>query len=129
MVVDEPVLEQLGEIAGKYRLDRWDGFDKSNNHVMDGNNFSLSVTLTDGKTISAHGSNCFSDGYSEVKQEICELFEDLINKYANREPETTEAFIETDTEHGKLLSGGRKRWSRWLGCQVHSFILATGYQH
>ena len=44
-IVDETVLEQLGKIASKYRLDRWDGFDKNNKHVMDGYNFSLSVTL------------------------------------------------------------------------------------
>lgn len=97
-IVDEPVLEQLGEIAGKYRLDRWDGFDKKNKHVMDGNNFSLSVTLADGKTISAHGSNSFPDGYGDAKQEICELFENLIDKYANRESKTPESFMETDTE-------------------------------
>ena len=97
-IVDEPVLEQLGEIAGKYRLDRWDGFDKNNKHVMDGNNFSLSVTLADGKTILAHGNNSFPDGYGDAKQEICELFEDLIDKYANRESETPESFMETDTE-------------------------------
>jgi len=97
-IVDEPVLEQLGEIAGKYRLDRWNGFDKNDEHVMDGYNFSLSVTLADGKTISAHGSNRFPDGYGDAKREICELFEDLIDKYANEEPETTEVFTETDTE-------------------------------
>ena len=97
-IIDEPILEQLGEIAGKYRLDKWDGFDKKNKHVMDGNNFSLSVTLADGETISAHGSNSFPDGYSDAKQEICELFEDLIDKYAYQENETTEVFTETDTE-------------------------------
>jgi len=85
MIVDEPILEHLGEIAGKYRLDRWDGFDKSDKHVMDGTRFSLSVTLADGKTISAHGSNSFPDGYGDAKQEICELFEEIIDKYANQE--------------------------------------------
>ena len=93
-IVDEPVLEQLGEIAGKYRLDKWDGFDKDNKRVTDGNNFSLSITLADGKTISAHGSNRFPDGYDNAKQEICELFEDLIDKYANSEPEANQESYE-----------------------------------
>jgi len=92
ITVDEPVLEQLGEIADKYQLNKWDGFDKSNQHVMDGNQFSLSVTLTDGKTISAHGNNRFPDGFGDAKQEICELFEGLIGKYANQEPETSEGY-------------------------------------
>lgn len=93
-IVEEPVLEQLGEIAGKYRLDKWDGFDKSNKQVMDGNQFSLSVTLADGKTILAHGNNRFPDGYEEAKQEICLLFAELIETYADRESETTESPVE-----------------------------------
>jgi len=97
-IVEEPVLEELGKIASKYHLDRWDGFDKNNKHVMDGNNFSLSVTLADGRSISARGSNRFPEGYSDAKQEICELFEDLIDKYANQEPETPETIMETEIE-------------------------------
>ena len=110
-IVDEPVLEQLGEIAGKYRLDKWDGFDKDNKRVTDGNNFSLSITLADGKTISAHGSNRFPDGYDDAKQEICELFEDLIDKYANSEPEANqesyEQFYKTILDSNyELIMGG-----------------------
>lgn len=67
-IVDETVLERLDEIAAKYRLDGWDGFDKNNGHVMDGYNFSLSVTFADGKTISAHGSNSFPEGYDDAKR-------------------------------------------------------------
>ena len=104
MIVDEPVLEKLGEIVGKYRLDLWDGFDKTNKRVMDGNSFTLSVTLTDGKTISAHGSNRFPDGYDEAKQEICALFEDLIDKYGNQDSETTEVFTKSDSENAEAQS-------------------------
>lgn len=83
-IIDEPVLEQLGEMAGRYRLDRWDGFDKKNRHVMDGSRFSLSVELTDGSTISASGSNAFPEGYSDAEQEIRMLFEDLIDRHGNK---------------------------------------------
>lgn len=121
-IVDEPVLEQLGEIAGKYRLDRWDGFDKNNKHVMDGNNFSLSVTLADGKTISAHGSNSFPEGYGDAKQEICELFEDLIDKYANQEPEITESILETDTENTESQLG-QESYEQW-----YNTILDSNYE-
>lgn len=82
-VIDEPVLEQLGEIAGKYRMDRWDGFDKSSANVMDGSSFSLSITLADGTTVSARGSNKFPDGYGDAEREICTLFEELIDRYGN----------------------------------------------
>lgn len=103
-IVDEPVLEQLGEIAGKYRLDRWDGFDKTDKHVMDGNSFTLSVILADGKTISAHGNNRFPDGYSDAKQEICTLFEDLIDKYSNQDSTTCYNTI-LDSNY-ELIMGG-----------------------
>ena len=83
-LIDEPILEQLGEIAGKYHLDQWDGFDKSNNRVSDGSRFSLSVELADGSMISASGSNAFPEGYSDAETEICALFEDLIGRYGNQ---------------------------------------------
>jgi len=86
-VIDEPVLEQLGEIAGKYRIDKWNGFDKSKKNVADGSSFTLSVTLTKGSTISAHGNNAFPDGYSDAKSVINALFEALISQYATEEKE------------------------------------------
>ena len=81
-LITEPLLEQLGEIAGTYRLDRWDGFDKTKGSVADGSGFSLSITLADGKTISARGSNKFPDGYADAKGEIKALFETLIDQYS-----------------------------------------------
>ena len=132
-IIDEPILEQLGEIAGKYRLDKWDGFDKKNKHVMDGNNFSLSVTLADGETISAHGSNRFPDGYSDAKQEICELFEDLIDKYAYQENETTEVFTETDTESAEAQIDGEacENWYNTILDSNYELIMggADAYDH
>ena len=83
-LIDEPILEQLGEIAGKYHLDQWDGFDKSNNRVSDGSRFALSILLADEKTIFAQGSNKFPDGYADAMGEICALFEDLIERCKNQ---------------------------------------------
>ena len=80
-VIDEPVLEQLSGIAEKYRMIRWDGFDKKNRRVSDGSRFVLSAELSDGRTISASGSNKFPEGYADAEQEIRTLFEDLIGKY------------------------------------------------
>lgn len=80
-IVDETVLEQLGEIAGEYDIESWDGFDENDKYVMDGSNFELSVVLEDGRTIFARGSNCFPDGYADAEWEIRELFESLIDRY------------------------------------------------
>ena len=73
-MIEDDVLDQLGELMGTYHVDRWDGFDKNNKHVMDGSSFTLSVTLADGSTISAHGSNAFPDRYQAAKDEITDVF-------------------------------------------------------
>jgi len=79
LTVEEPVLEQLGAIAGKYRLDLWDGFDKTKSRVSDGSGFTLSISLADGSEISAHGSNAFPDRYQAAKNEITDVFAAFIS--------------------------------------------------
>lgn len=91
LYVDEPLLDELGEIAGRHHLDSWDGFAKSDSHVSDGSNFSLSLKLADESTISARGSNRFPEGYEAAKQEICTYFEELIERYGNKYPKTVES--------------------------------------
>ena len=82
MIADD-VLERLGELAGTYRVDRWDGFDKNNKRVMDGSTFTLSVTCSDGTTISAHGNNAFPENYADVSAEIRTLYDELMAQYAS----------------------------------------------
>ncbi len=88
VVVDEPVLKRLGEIAGKYRLDKWDGFNKANDYVLDGNGFSLFMTLSNGSTIKAQGTNSYPNGYSGAESEIYALFDELISTYGDAYPKT-----------------------------------------
>ena len=80
-ITREPILKELGAIAGKYRLDRWDGFDKTDKRASDGSSFTLHITLADGGTISAHGSNRFPDNYSAAAQEIRAVFEEFVRGY------------------------------------------------
>ena len=84
-MIEDDVLEQLGEVMGAYHVDRWDGFDKKNKHVMDGSNFHLSITLADESTISAHGSNSFPENYSDVSSAILTLYYELMEQYAPSE--------------------------------------------
>lgn len=100
VVVAEPVLERLGEIAGKYRIDRWDGFHKTNDMVLDGEGFSLYIVLADGSTISAGGSNAFPENYGNAESDICRLFEDLIDQYGNLYSQT----LSSDDLDGVMLS-------------------------
>lgn len=86
VTVEEDVLSSLGEIAAKYRLDMWDGFDKVNSSVSDGSGFNLSMTTADGQSVYAHGSNAFPDGYSDAKAEINALFDRLVSEYGDLWP-------------------------------------------
>ena len=89
-MIDDSALEQLGRLAGDCRIDRWDGFDETNKRVRDGTGFALNVTLADGSTISARGSNAFPGNYSEVCSGIEALYVQLMEEYSNVGGETEE---------------------------------------
>ena len=89
--VSEPVLDQLGELAGRFRLETWDGFSGVNSMALDGEDFTLSVTLESGETIYARGSNSFPQNYYAVTSEIESLFRPLIDEYGNLYPKTLES--------------------------------------
>ena len=79
--IPDDVLKQVEELAGTYRVERWDGFDKSSKHVMDGSSFELYITLADGSTLSARGNNKFPEGYSEVSSAIRTLYNELMEQH------------------------------------------------
>lgn len=81
VVLEEDLLNGLGELTGMYYVNRWNGFDKSKSGVMDGSSFSLDITLADGSTISAHGNNSFPKNYSDVYSEILALYTNLMEQY------------------------------------------------
>ena len=83
--IGDDVLDRICEIAGQYRVDLWNGFDENAKNVMDGSNFALEITLVDGSTISAHGSNRFPAYYSEVSSSIRTLCGELMQLYADSE--------------------------------------------
>ena len=79
VIVDENFLDSLEKILIKYRVDRWDGFHKSNKNVMDGSSFSLSVIMEDG-SISASGYMKYPKNYGEFISEIDNMFLEIYNK-------------------------------------------------
>jgi len=73
--VSQEAVYHLLEIINRYKADRWDGFNKSNRHVLDGNSFSLSIKCTDGRSISAQGYMSYPSGYADFRKEVDNLFE------------------------------------------------------
>ncbi len=63
--VGQALLDRLEEIYREQKICRWEGYNKYNPNVCDGSGFSLRFSFADGKSMSAHGSNCYPNGYRE----------------------------------------------------------------
>jgi len=81
-LVEGDCLRELGSIAAEYRIDRWDGFDKVDKRVSDGEGFTLRYTAKDGSTCTAHGSNAFPNDYDAAMERILPVFHTLFTQYA-----------------------------------------------
>ena len=78
--VDKRVMLDVEEVLKKYKVNLWDGFQKSDKNVLDGDSFSLSVSMIDGGSISAHGYMKWPNNYGNVKGEIDSIFMNIYNK-------------------------------------------------
>ncbi len=68
-------VQELENILKKYNVEKWDGFNKSDPNVLDGSSFSITINMTDGNHINAHGYMMYPKDYGKVVKEIEELFE------------------------------------------------------
>ncbi len=72
--IPEGFTEELEKLCGACRVERWNGFDKTDTRVLDGSGFSLWIKYADGKTVDADGSNSFPAGYRDFKEKLDGLF-------------------------------------------------------
>ena len=72
--VDESFANELEEILVTNKVGKWNGFDRYNRRVKDGDSFFLYITMMDGTELSAKGYMKWPRNYSAVKQEIEALF-------------------------------------------------------
>lgn len=75
--VDKSVMDEIKDVLIKYHVERWDGFQKSDPNVLDGNSFSLYVSMADGNSISASGYMEWPNNYSEVSRELDKIFKSI----------------------------------------------------
>ena len=73
------VIPEITAIINKYDVLSWDGFDKYNRWVLDGEDFTFELVLSDGTKVYANGSNKFPKNYREVFSELEALFENPEN--------------------------------------------------
>ena len=76
-------VKKVEEILKKYEVGKWDGFNKSDKNVLDGNSFSLYTRFTNDDTIDAHGYMKYPKNYKEVREELDKFFMDIYNEKIN----------------------------------------------
>ena len=69
---------RIEELLNKYKAGRWDGFSKSNKHVLDGNSFEFSVKTSSGVKVSARGYMSYPANYKAVRDGLDAIFTDML---------------------------------------------------
>lgn len=70
----------IEDIFKKYEVNNWDGFDKVDKDVLDGNSFSFFVKFSNGDSISSSGYMRYPKNYGYVKNKLDEIFMNLYYK-------------------------------------------------
>ena len=78
--ISKEKLEELESILRKYKVNRWNGFEKNNKYVLDGDGFYLGIALTTGEDINASGYMMYPNNYAKVSADLDKFFLDLIDK-------------------------------------------------
>ena len=76
--VDAEFDQKLEEIIKEFNIQNWDGFNKSNKMVLDGDSFSLYILMEEDNSISANGYMKWPKKYKEFKEKIVELFNQVM---------------------------------------------------
>ena len=77
-VVDPAILSNLTKIVFEDKVNRRDGFDKINKHVLDWTSWHLYITFENGDHLSANGYMRHPNNYSKAKGD----FLSIISKYS-----------------------------------------------
>ena len=72
--IKEEDIKKITELLKKYHVNKWNGFHKTDQNVLDGNSFSLNIYFKNGTSISASGYMIYPDNYREVCNELDNIF-------------------------------------------------------
>ena len=71
-------VSKIISILKKYNVSSWNGFNKTNKNVLDGDSFHMYLSMKNGDYISASGYMKWPNNYSDVRGELDNLFSKLI---------------------------------------------------
>lgn len=83
--IDDVVLDDITKIVKENEIYKWDGFNKSDIFVSDGNGFSLSIKYSDGKEIEASGHMKYPNNYEVGHEALSSYLEKLVDELADEE--------------------------------------------
>ena len=72
--VNNDVKHKIEKMLKKYHVEKWNNFNKHDPNVLDGNSFSIDISMKNGETISASGYMKWPENYGKVSNELDEIF-------------------------------------------------------
>lgn len=78
--IDDMLINNIIEIFNKYDVIKWDGFNKNNQNVLDGDLFSFTLKTKDNIKVEASGYMMWPNNYIDVKEGIKKIFNTLIEQ-------------------------------------------------
>ena len=78
--LDKKTIDKIESILKEYNVSKWNGFDKVDKDVLDGNTFSISITMANEKQITASGYMKYPENYGEVKTALDNIFMGIYNE-------------------------------------------------
>ena len=73
-------MKELENILNKNNVSKWNGFNKTDKNVLDGDSFSFSLRMENNKGISASGYMKWPENYKNVVRELETFFGNLIKE-------------------------------------------------
>ncbi len=81
--VDKKFRDNIKDVLVEYHVEKWNGFNKNNPNVLDGDSFSLNVKIDEDESISASGYMMWPENYRNVVSAIDNLFMTIYNNKKN----------------------------------------------
>ena len=78
--LDENQIQEIINILTKYNVSSWNGFDKVDKNVLDGNSFTFKLKTKKSEEIYAHGYMKWPNNYREVRDELDNHFMNIYNR-------------------------------------------------
>ena len=85
--IDKEVIDRIEQVLNKYNISKWNGFDKVDKNVLDGDSFSLYLRMQNDKTIEASGYMKWPEDYGKVRSELDSIFMEIYNKNGGKKSE------------------------------------------